>query len=608
VPADIQYTVSCVKPETHYFDVEIRVGQPGGEPVDFAMPVWTPGAYTVHDFAGRVHGVSVADAAGKALRWTKVKKNTWRVTPGKRGGLTFRYRVFALEVDVDKSYLDDQRATINGASVYMYIAGRKDETLQVSFRRPAGWKTLETGLTPVSGRNGTYQAASFDELVDCPVMMGNHQVETFSVDGVPHRVVIVGTGNFELSALIHDTKRIVEEGKRLFRGLPYKHYTFFMEMSPDGYGGLEHRNSTHMIFPRWGFSPRKEYVVALGLISHEFFHTWNVKRLRPQQLGPFDYDREVYTPLLWFAEGFTSYYDLCLLLRAGCISAREYLDEIGRELRRLFMSPGRALQSLEESSHDSWIKFCRPTPDSQNTTISYYNKGCLLALALDLEIRKLTASKKTLDDVMRELYQSHFVSQDQGLLGEDVEAACEKVAGKSLAPLFDRIVRGKAEVDWNSYLRHAGLEIATKHDTRKATSRRPGDEGVRSYLGMRVKNEGGVTVAHVLSDAPAHEAGLAAGDELIALNGNRLDEAKLEKWLTNLPPGRKARFTIARSGLMREVDVVLGERPPIDISLQPRASASKVEQTLCRHWLQESWNQVDRPEKGIDYRPREKIL
>ena len=605
--AKIQYIVTCPDPHTHYFHVEIMVSMVGTEPVELAMPVWTPGAYQVHDFAGRVHGVEFSDDTGRPLRWTKTNKTTWQIRPAHCRILVGRYKVFAFETEVDKSYVDDQRATLNGAGVYLYVVGRTMEPHQVTFRPPPSWKLISTGLTPLDRPARAYVASSYDELIDCPVMMGNHKVETFKVRGVPHHVALVGKGNYEVEQLLDDTRKIVEQGIAVFNDLPYSNYTFFMEMTNEGGGGLEHANSTHMIFPRWGFKPRKEYVVALGLISHEYFHTWNVKRLRPTRLGPFDYSREVYTPLLWFAEGFTSYYDQILLRRGGSITVREYLDELGREIRRLNLSPGRLQQSLEESSFDAWIKLYRPTPDSPNTTISYYNKGCLFGMALDLSIRQQTRNRKTLDDVMRLLYNETFKKKNQGFTSDDIESACEEIVGRSLKPLFDRIVRGVDEIDWERYLNLAGLEISSKQEAVPEKKRKPGDEGVRSYLGIRLKPHAGAVVSQIIAGGGAHASGLAPGDELIALDGFRLDEGKLEKWLGQLPSGHSVRFTISRAGVLREVDVVLSERPLVDFSIQPRKTATASQKALFKEWMKDGWNKIDRPAHGFEFRPREKV-
>lgn len=293
----IRYTVSCLEPLTHHIGLEVRVPVKGDGPVRLCFPVWAPGSYSVDDFAGRLHGMRITDDAGKPLRFDKPDKSTWEIRPGASRTVVASYKVFALDVDVHRNYFDDTRCTINGTATYLYVDGRKDEPVEVEFVMPASWKRIDTGLTRTRNAR-VFTAPTYDDLADCPVFMGNHRAESFEVQGVKHTLAIVGPGNYDVPTLKMDTQRIVEEGIKLFGDIPYDHYVFLLEMTPEGYGGLEHKNSTHCIFPRWGFQPRKDYIVALGLISHEYFHTWNVKRLRPHGLGPFDYSKEVYTDLL----------------------------------------------------------------------------------------------------------------------------------------------------------------------------------------------------------------------------------------------------------------------------------------------------------------------
>ncbi len=607
MPARIRYEVSCLAPNTHHFDITITIDRDADGPLRLAMPAWTPGAYKVEGYAGRVHGESFSDRGGRKLAFAKTDKSTWHVPEAGRH-VVVRYKAFGLDLGIHRSYLDESRAIINGNSIYMGVEGAEREPLDVTFKIPSTWKRIQTGLEPVRGKAQTYRAADFDELIDCPVFMGNPLVETFKVRGIPHYLVIDGPGNYDLEQLVLDTRKIVEAAAEVFNGLPYKHYTFFCEMSPDRFNGLEHRNSTHMIFPRWTFQPRKDYVLALSLIAHEFFHTWNVKRLRPAGLGPFDYSKETYTTLLWFAEGFTSYYDLLLLRRAGCISPREFLDEVGREIRRLKMTPGRLVHSLEDSSRDAWIKLYAAHADSPNTTISYYNKGSLFGMALDLSIRDATRGKKSLDDVMRLLFQRFFVEEDRGFQPQDVEQAVKEVAGKRLTALFDLIVRSTEEVEWDRYLRLAGLELGSRQEPTPAAKLRHGDSGKRrAYLGLKLSSGKPAVIGNVLADGPAYEAGLCAGDELIAFDGNRVDDGKIDKLLSFYGPGRKVRVVLARSGILQERDVVLAERPLHDFTIQPVKRASAGQQNVCKGWVGEPWKALDTPSGGFDFRASEKL-
>ena len=650
--APIFYTVKVSTEHPRHFHVLIEVRDVRVGHVDFAMPVWTPGSYTVLDFMGRVHSVASRDTAGRELALEKLDKSTWRVhtggssqkpgarklekgpgrtgltgvtkegsvgaallgdTVGRRGkrgenGIILDYYVRAHDVSVDRSFVDNERATINGASVYMYVVGRKEEALQVRFVRPDSWP-IETGLTRVGRRRDLYWASDYDELLDSPVFMGQFDVETFKVRDVEHRCVIVGHGNFDKDQLVRDTGRIVETTVDMFRDVPYSCYLFFMEMAPTYDGGLEHRNSTHMIFDRWGFEPRNEYVQALLLISHEFFHTWNVKRLQPAELGPFDYSREVHSPLLWFSEGFTSYYEALILRRAGCISTAEYLGELGRTIRRLMLTPGRSIMTLEQSSVDAWTKFYNPHPDSPNNSISYYNKGSIFGWILDLEIRRRTKNRSSLDDVLRSMYKTFHLDEQRGFTTEDVEDAAVAVGGRSIRHLFDKIVRSKVEVDYEEYLGYAGLTIATPRDLEKGARKSSRRSFPRSYLGIRVKTLGGkLYIQQVLSSGPCSEANVHPGDELIAFDYIRLDEARLASLLGLTRPGHEVELVLARGGVMKSARVRLVERPPIDLVLVPRSRTSSQQKALYESWLGESLDRLDQARPPVDFRLREKIF
>lgn len=607
----LRYTLSMPAPHTHYLHVELRVETAGADALDFVMPVWTPGAYEVHDYAGKVHAVSAVDGAGRALPCSKATKHTWRIITKGAKVVTLCYQVYTFEIEVDKSYLDADRCTINGAGVFMYVEGRKAEAVTLTLCPPKTWTTVNTGLVRARGAGYVFLAADYDELVDCPIMMGNHAVRHFKVRGVPHTMVFAGPGNYDQAAILKDTAKTVEAAADVFGEIPYSHYTFFMDNVHEGGGGLEHKNSTHMIFPRFKWKPRKDYLAAMGLVSHEFFHTWNVKRLRPHPLGPFDYTREVHTPLLWFAEGFTSYYDEILLRRAGVITPREYLNELAREIRRLNLTPGRNLQSLEESSFDTWIKFYRQHSDSHNTTISYYNKGAVFGWILDMEIRRLTKGKRTLDHVMRLLYQRFYKDQDVGITTPDIEDACREVAGRSLKPLFDEVVRGRGEIDYDRHLAHVGLEISEKSCGNDSNDEETADgKPVRpAYLGLRTRADGGATfVSQLLAEGPAYQAGVSVRDEILALNGFRVNGDGLEKRLGELAPGATAQLLVSRAGIVRDIPVQVAARPPVEFAIQPKKTATAEQKKLCKQWLGADWSSIDRPKSGPDFRPREKVI
>lgn len=603
----IHYTVSMPREHARHFHVEIQADTRGLQALEFQMPVWTPGSYSVMDYAGKVHSIGARGDSGETLVVEKQDKTSWRVQTRGERGIRLQYLVRAFDISVDRSYVDGERATINGASLFMYVAGRKEEPVTATFQKPGRWR-IYTGLKLLSRTHNQYFAEDYDELLDCPVMMGDFDVRTFKVRGIEHRIVIVGSGNYDVEELVLDTARLSEKTIEIFGDIPYGDYTFFMEMAPKNDGGLEHRNSTHMIFDRWGFKPRDEYVESLLLISHEFIHTWNVKRLKPAGLGPFDYSREVYSPLLWFSEGFTSYYEGLILRRAGCISAREYLDEVGRAIRRLQMTPGRKLMTLEESSLDTWTKFYHPHPDSPNMSISYYNKGALFGLALDLEIRQRTEGESSLDVLMRTLYRRFYQEDPRGFTFDDVLEVARELGGPSIPRLFESVVQSTREINWNRYLGHVGLETEnlprSELEVRKKKLPRP-----QAYLGLRVRNQGGnLFVNQVLSDGPCQLVPIHPEDELIALDGVRLDDQKLDKLMELVRPEAELKFVISRGGDLKEVLVKPFRRPPIDIAIQPRKKATTLQKCLYEGWVRDSWDSLSRTRKPVSFRPREKVI
>lgn len=405
----ITYTISMPAPHTHLFHVTVEVDRLDGASVDLVLPSWTPGSYMIREYARHVQGFDArAAATDTPLPWRKVAKDAWRVETGGAERIRVRYQVYANDLTVRTSHLDGAHAYFNGASVFMFVPGREAEPLRLRVEAPPDWQ-VTTGLDPAD-RPNEFLAADYDELVDCPVECGTHRLLAFEVDGIPHRMAIWGRGNEDEARLIADTRRIVEAQRDFFGGLPYRHYTFILHLLDGRGGGLEHRNSVTNQVDRWTFRPERNYERYLSLTSHELFHVWNAKRLRPAPLGPFDYRRENYTRLLWLVEGATSYYDNLLLTRAGLMAPERFLERLGEAIAQLQNQPGRLVQSLEQSSFDAWIKFYRPDENSANSSVSYYLKGGLVCFLLDMEIRACTGGRRSLDDLMRRLYVAYPIS------------------------------------------------------------------------------------------------------------------------------------------------------------------------------------------------------
>lgn len=571
----IHYTISMPQPHTHLFQILIDVDDVRGETLDLALPVWTPGSYMVRDYARHVQAFA-AESDGWPLSWHKLDKTTWRVTSEGASRIRVRYAVYAYELSVRTSHLDGSHGYFNPATLCMYVPERLGNPHLITIQPPDNWQ-VTTGLPAVDSKSGqhiSFLAQDYDELVDSPFECGTHRLLSFEVDGIPHEIALWGYGNEDEKRLLKDTRRIVETARDLFGALPYQRYVFIVHLADKLYGGLEHRNSVSNIIDRWTFQPDKSYERYLGLTSHEFFHVWNVKRIRPQPLGPFDYSRENYTRQLWVAEGITSYYDNLLLVRSGLINTERYLETLADDIVALQRQPGRALQSLAQSSFDTWIKLYRPDENSANSSISYYLKGSLVALLLDMEIRGRTEGERSLDDVMRWLYNEGFggdeamisaslgFDEDQGFL-EAIEAVAGE-SGGAYRSFLERYVYGTDELDYEKALKTVGVRLEWAYKTP------PPEDTTPATLGLRLKTEHErLKVALVFSDGPAMSSGVYANDEIVALNGFRVNEESLNARIAERKPGDVVRLSLFRSDQLLDVEVSLSEAAFDSLKLLP---------------------------------------
>jgi predicted metalloprotease with PDZ domain len=572
---DITYTVSMPKPYTHLLEVEMRIRRTGSSPSQetLVMPVWTPGSYLIREFARHVQDFAATDAAtGRALAWTKVNKNSWRVTSANSKDWRATYRVYANELTVRTNELNDRHAFWNNAALLMYPEGFLKTGSKVVVNAPAGW-SIATGLPAVAGQPNTYSAENFDVLYDSPFEVGNFKTLSFEVKNVPHRIVIEGEGNYDAERVRRDVQKIVEAQVEMMGGeIPYRDYTFILNLNATGGGGLEHLNSTALITSRFSFSPAS-YTDFLSLVSHEFFHLWNVKRIRPDALGPFDYTSENYTKLLWVAEGITAYYEGLHLRRAGLISDKQFLEMLGGTIRDVQTKPGRLVMSAEEASFDAWIKYYRQDENSANSQISYYDKGALLGLLLDLQIRKMSNGARSLDDVMRHLY-TEFFKKNRNYSPADFQRASEMMAGGSLEDFFSRYVRGREELPYEQILAGVGLRLESPSAIE------------RPYLGADLAQDNDrLIVRRVYSNAPAYEQGINAGDQIVALDGFRVNRDSFNQRIGEKRPGDTARLTIFRTDELRTFEIKVGgirdaSYRPVTLA-QPTAEQSR----LYQGWL-----------------------
>jgi predicted metalloprotease with PDZ domain len=589
----ISFTVSMSKPHTHLLEVDMRVQVPPNLNVpnetSLIMPVWTPGSYLIREYERNVQDFAVFTASGHRLDWTKINKNTWRVNTNGARVWQAKYHVYANELSVRTNELNSDHAFWNNAALLMYLEGSLGHQVTIHVNPAPGWK-VATGLPAVPGENNTFQAENFDVLYDSPFEVSDFKQLDFMVRGVPHRIVIDGEGNYDPALLRAEVQKIVETEVSLFGEIPYHDYTFFLHLRPTGGGGLEHLNSTALGFRRFGFSNADGYYRFGTLVAHEFFHLWNVKRIRPDALGPFDYTKENYTKLLWVAEGITEYYGQLMLRRAGFISDEAYLAHLASQIQDVQDTPGRKLMSAEDASFNSWIKEYRPDENSVNSQISYYDKGELLGLLLDLEIRRRSNNAKSLDDVMRALYNDFF-KRNRNYTPADFQKLCETAAGSSLEEFFARYVRGTEELPYNEILTAAGLQLEQAGEPVNTKGARS-DVILSAYLGAELEDSGDfVSVKNVRDGSPAYLQGLNAKDSIIAIDGARADTKRLLALLSAKRPGDVVRFTIFRNDDIRTLDIKLGARLIADYEFVQLPSRSEQQKRIYDSWMRQETGQ-----------------
>lgn len=548
----IRYGIIPRHPEAHLFEVSCTVDDPDAAGQTFSLPTWIPGSYLIREFAKHVVRIR-AQTGRRQLPIVKLDKNTWQVAPHD-GPVTVTMEVYAWDLSVRGAHLDTTHAFFNGPSVFLNVEGRADEPVEVDLLPPRGtkyrnWRVATAMRTRGAKRYGfgRYEAANYDELIDHPVEMGTFSLASFKAAGVQHDIAITGRHHTDTRRLCRDIKKLCETQIGFFgKPAPMDRYVFLVTAVGDGYGGLEHRASTSLLcsrndLPQAGADkPSGGYRTFLGLVSHEYFHTWNVKRIKPATFAPYDLDHENYTTLLWAFEGFTSYYDDLLLVRAGLTSRNTYLDTLSRNITSLLRLSGRKKQTVAESSFDAWIKYYRGDENSPNAGISYYQKGSLIALCLDLHIRAQTGGRRSLDDVMRALWRKYGM-RGLGVPEDGIEQVAERATGLKLKRFFDLAVRSTAELPLQKMLAFAGVDMQLRParsgaDRRDPRSKRLASRGVA--IGVRTGSEGGdVKLVQVFDGGAAQKAGLAAGDIVIAIDGLRVAPDNIDAMLSRYRPG-----------------------------------------------------------------------
>jgi predicted metalloprotease with PDZ domain len=583
----MRYRLSLPAPHTHLFEVEALLASPG--PVaELCFPVWTPGSYLVREHVRHAEALRAEDGLGRPLTVRRLDKHRVSIATGGAPEVVLRWRTYANELTVRTCHLDATHGYVNGAALFPYAAGRLQEPCELEVVAPEGWEVS----TALEGGPTRFTARDFDELADSPLEIGRHELLRFEAAGKAHEIALWGRARVDRERLVADVKRIVETFAAQLGGLPYERYLFIVHLVDRRRGGLEHARSTTLSIGRGGFFPRDAYEETLALVAHEFFHLWNVKRLRPAAFTPYDYGREQYTRLLWWFEGVTSYYDGLALVRAGLTEPKRWLKALGQGFTALARAPGAAKMSAEEASFLAWVKLYRPDENSGNSAVSYYLKGELVALALDLALRRAGGS---LDALLRTLIGRHA---ERGLPEDGVERAVAEVLGEGEArAFFERWVRGVAPLE--PALETVGLRLrrraAAGFDDKGGS---PGPENGRNrkadaadagWLGAELAAGARLTVQSVREGGPAWAAGLQADDEIVAEDGFRIDRGALWDRLCQEGPAGRLRLTVFRRDELLEVAVPLAPAPEDTCWIEPIPDAPADAQAAFQAWCGAVW-------------------
>lgn len=569
----MNFTVDMQSPATQTYSVRFECSGVIKQWMDVKMPAWMPGYYQLLNYADNVSDFHVKDQQGDTVRWERANRNTWRIYSNNASKLDITYHVKAVRNFVATNFLDEERGFIAPTGTFMHVDGLLGHSATVSVLPYNKWNRVATGLEPVAGRKYSYAAADFNVLYDSPILAGNlEELPSFSVKGVPHYFIGYKPGNFDREAFITDLKKVIEAAVELMGDVPFKHYTF-IAIGPGG-GGIEHLNSTAISFDGTGMNTPESRKRMLSFLAHEYFHHYNAKRIRPVELGPFDYDKGSRTDMLWVAEGITSYYENFLLRKAGITSEQDLLANFENHIRAYENKPGHLFQSVAQASYDTWADgpFGR-TGDDVNKTISYYDKGPVLAMLLDFKIRHTTRNKRSLDDVMRALYKDFYQTKKRGYTSAEFRSVCEKIAGVSLAEFFEYVYSVK-DVDYGKYLAYAGLKIDTM-----------AKPIVGAWLGITAKEKNDtLTISGVDWDSPAWGAGIRPRQIIKTINGKPASQLLLRE-LTGAAPGAIVSLQVIQDGLLKNIPVILSKNYTRSFSISKAGKPDQLQREIYESWI-----------------------
>lgn len=579
----VEYVIDLMNAKTQTVDITFNVRGWKGDTLDVHLPVWRPGRYEVLDTAGTIRSIRARGKGMRELKMDKVAKSSWRIETGGSDFISVTYTVFANQVDNRTRHVDDTHAFLSGSSVFLFVHELRNAPIEVAVRAPEGWK-IASGLEASPTNPNILLAPDYDVLVDSPLEIGFHDTFTYEVDGVPHQIVFWGKSPENPTPFLEDFARFTRAQRDVFGSFPYKRYVFITHIGPNMRGGTEHLNSTIIQARPDIFTDRKRYESFLSLASHELFHTWNVKQMRPAGLKPYDYMRENYTKLLWVAEGTTNYYDTLMITRAGLISANDYLGMLAGTMSTELTRPGREVQSLEDSSFDAWIKFNKPTPDAANSTVNFYTRGEIVNFTIDAEIRRLTDNAKSLDHAMRLLYE-RYPYDGPHYTTESLLAIFRELTGTDFTEFRRNHVAGTQDPDVDRALETYGLRLI-----RGGVESEAHPDGTKGYVGLEVSGSGDVMdVTAVLTDGSAYAAGVQAGDRVTSVNGEAIGSAAFTTLLNSSSDKSVLQLIITRRGRELTIPVTVDRRPAGDWKIERVENPTASQKKAYEQWLGSPW-------------------
>jgi len=572
----INYKLKMPNPQSHYFEVEMILEGFKDKQIEIKMPVWAPGSYLIREFSRNVNQVFAFDENKNAVKTVKTAKNTWQLQNASKGKkIIIKYEVYAFELSVRTSFLDLTHGFVSGSGVFMYVSSYQNLAGQLEITPYHEFKVISTTLpkskiSVSTDSSKLFDFSNYDHLVDCPIEIGNQVEFQFMAAGVKHTVAMYGDGNYDIEKLKVDMPKVIEEESVVFGENPNKEYLFIVHNVVNGQGGLEHMNSTTLSVNRWSYAD-SDYIGFLNLVAHEYFHLWNVKRFRPIELGPFNYDKENYTSLLWVMEGFTSYYDELIMRRAGFVSQEEFISKIQNAINYVEGSVGSRVQSVAHSSFDAWIKAYRPNENSSNTTMTYYSRGQIIAAIFDVLIVDKYKGNKCLDHFMRSVYTKYAKELNRGISDQEFKMELEKFLEMDLTTFYAKYIDGTEIIPYGEYFSKVGIDVAY------TGSKKPS-------FGASVRQEGGnVIVKSVRSGSSAEKAGISVNDEIIACNGFRVDQGSLEGTMNALKENEQVELLINRDDILfsTNVKIFTYEKPQFTFT----TTKNEEKKALRNYWL-----------------------